>query len=134
VRAFYELLPRDLAVAVEFRERSWLAPASFDLLREFGLAYVVVDEPLLPTRLEVTAPFSYVRWHGHGTSIWYDYTYSNEELGAWAPRVRELADATKVVYGFFNNHFRGDAAVNAQSLAEQLSLPRPAWKPQRTLD
>src|SRR5258708_7626035 len=91
VRRFYASIPSDLPVAVEFREPSWLAPASIDLLREFGFAYVVVDEPKLPIQLDVTAPFAYVRWHGHGTSIWYDYTYSADELAAWVPRIHDLA-------------------------------------------
>ncbi|MCI4365831.1 MAG: DUF72 domain-containing protein [Thermoplasmata archaeon] len=125
VRAFYATLPRDLPVAVEFRERSWVTPASFDLLREFGLAYVVVDEPPLPIQLEVTAPFAYVRWHGHGAPLWYDYTYSPTELEAWVPRVRALAERVSVVYGFFNNHFRGDAATNGRTLSEMLGLPLP---------
>jgi uncharacterized protein YecE (DUF72 family) len=123
VRAFYATLPRDLPVAVEFRERSWLTSASFDLLREFGLAYVVVDEPHLPVQFEVTAPFAYVRWHGHGAPLWYDYTYSAAELAAWVPRLRSLIEQVGTVYGFFNNHFRGDAAANARSLAELLGLP-----------
>jgi uncharacterized protein YecE (DUF72 family) len=127
VRGFYEKLPPELPVAVEFRDRSWLAPASFDLLKEFKLAHVVVDEPLLPVRLEVSAPFAYVRWHGHGRKVWYDYTYSAEELRAWVPRVRELAEKAGAVYGFFNNHFRGDAAANCQSLDELLGLPPPPW-------
>jgi uncharacterized protein YecE (DUF72 family) len=127
VRSFYESLPPDLPVAVEFREPSWLEPASFDLLREFRLAYTIVDEPMLPIRLETTAPFAYVRWHGHGTEIWYDYTYSAEELAAWVPRVREVAEKVPEVYGFFNNHFRGDAALNAEQLREGLGLSPPAW-------
>jgi uncharacterized protein YecE (DUF72 family) len=125
VRAFYATLPKDLPVAVEFRERSWLAPESFALLREFGLAYVVVDGPHLPAQLEVTAPFAYLRWHGHGSPLWYDYTYSAAELEAWVPRVRTLAEHVAVIYGFFNNHFRGDAAVNGRSLSESLGLPLP---------
>jgi uncharacterized protein YecE (DUF72 family) len=128
VRAFYELLPPDLPVAVEFRESSWLAPESFELLKEFRLAYVIVDEPQLPVQLEVTAPFAYIRWHGRGTTIWYDYTYSPEEIAAWAPRVRAVAEKAETVYGFFNNHFRGDAAVNCQSLTEALGLPPPPWR------
>jgi len=124
-RAFYATLPSDLPVAVEFRERSWLAPASYALLREHGLANVVVDGPHLPIATEVTAPFAYVRWHGHGRPVWYDYTYSAEELGAWVPRLRELAASTAAVYGFFNNHFRGDAAANCRSLSELLGLPPP---------
>ena len=130
VRAFYASLPPELPVAVEFRERSWLAPASYALLREFGLANVVVDGPHLPVALEVTAPFAYVRWHGHGTSVWYDYTYSAAELAAWVPRLRELEGRTEAVYGFFNNHFRGDAAVNCRSLSEELGLAPPpsSWR------
>ena len=127
VRAFYERLPPDLPVAVEFREKSWLSEESFALLREFRLAYVVVDEPLLPIRLERTGPFVYVRWHGHGDPLWYDYTYHRDELEAWAPRVRSLAEGNEPVYGFFNNHFRGDAAANARTISELLELPPPPW-------
>jgi uncharacterized protein YecE (DUF72 family) len=125
VRAFYETLPKDLPVAVEFRERSWMTPASYDLLREFQLAYVIVDEPLLPTHLETTAPFAYVRWHGHGHPVWYDYTYSEQELLPWVAKLEDLAAQVPTVYGFFNNHFRGDAVVNGQWLAQQMGLPPP---------
>ncbi len=127
VRSFYESLPPDLPVAVEFREPSWLSPPSFELLREFRLAYVIVDEPHLPVRLERTAPFVYVRWHGHGASIWYDYLYSKPEIEAWVPRIRALAQAPEPVYGFFNNHFRGDAVANARTISERLELPPPPW-------
>ena len=112
-------------MAVEFRERSWLVPESYALLREFGLAHVVVDGPLLPAQLEVTAPFAYVRWHGHGSPLWYDYTYCPAELEAWVPKIRTIAEQVAVIYGFFNNHFRGDAAVNGRSLSELLGLPLP---------
>jgi uncharacterized protein YecE (DUF72 family) len=124
-RDFYASLPKDLPVAVEFRERSWLAPASYGLLREFGLANVVVDGPHLPVALEVTAPFAYVRWHGHGSRVWYDYTYSESELAAWVPRIGTLLERAPAVYGFFNNHFRGDAVVNCRSLAASLGLSPP---------
>jgi uncharacterized protein YecE (DUF72 family) len=127
VRRFYESLPSGLSVAVEPREPSWLLPESKALLQEFGFAFVVVDEPLLPIDLTVTAPFSYVRWHGHGKEIWYDYTYSAEELRAWLPRLAQLRERTEAVYGFFNNHFRGDAAVNARTLSELLELPPLPW-------
>ncbi len=128
VRRFYETLPRDLPVAVEFRERSWLVRESYELLREFGLAHVIVDGPHLPIAFEVTAPFAYVRWHGHGSPLWYDYLYSPPELLAWVPRVRTLTEQVPTVYGFFNNHFRGDAAANCASLTELLGLSPPSWR------
>lgn len=132
VRAFYESLPPQLPVAVEFREASWLAPESLALLREFRFAYTVVDEPLLPARLDVTAPFSYVRFHGHGQPVWYDYLYRPDELEPWVSRLQALADSTDSVYVFFNNHFRGDAVANGRTLSEKLGLPPPAWR--RRLD
>jgi uncharacterized protein YecE (DUF72 family) len=127
VRSFYESVPAGLPVAVEFREPSWLSEGSIDLLKEFRFAHVVVDEPLLPIRLEVTAPFSYIRWHGHGPNLWYDYRYSDSQLAEWVPRVRALAERSEAVYGFFNNHFRGDAAANGRTLSEMLSLPPAPW-------
>lgn len=127
VRAFYESIPPGLPVAVEFREPSWLEPVSFDLLKEFRFAYVIVDEPLLPIRLVRTGPFAYVRWHGHGSAIWYDYTYTTEELERWLPRVRAIAEDDGPVLGFFNNHFRGDAVANARTISELLELPKPPW-------
>jgi uncharacterized protein YecE (DUF72 family) len=126
VRRFYESLPRDLPVAVEFREPSWLVPEAYALLREFGLAHVIVDGPHLPVALETTASFAYIRWHGHGSPLWYDYTYSRDELVAWVPRVRSLSEKVATIYGFFNNHFRGDAAVNCRTLSEELGLPAPS--------
>ena len=125
VRRFYASLPRDLPVAVEFRERSWLVPESYALLRDFGLANVIVDGPHLPVALDVTAPFAYVRWHGHGSPIWYDYAYSAAELAAWVPRLHTVGASAPAVYGFFNNHFRGDAAANCRSLSELLGLLPP---------
>jgi uncharacterized protein YecE (DUF72 family) len=131
VRRFYEGLPPDLPVAVEFREPSWTTEESIALLQEFRLAYTVVDEPALPVEIHVTGPFSYVRWHGHGRPLWYDYRYSPTELGPWVPRVRELAAGDRPVYGFFNNHFRGDAAANCREFTDLLGLSRPGWMPPR---
>ena len=128
VRGFYEALPAGLPVAVEFREPSWLVPESLALLREFRYAYTIVDEPHLPARLDVTAPFSYVRFHGHGHPVWYDYLYRPEELDPWVPRLRALAESTDAVYVFFNNHFRGDAVTNGRTLSEKLGLSPPAWR------
>ncbi|MGI0156763.1 MAG: DUF72 domain-containing protein, partial [Thermoplasmata archaeon] len=127
VRGFYEQLPPDVSVAVEFREPSWLSPESMALLREFRLAHVVVDEPHLPVRLERTSPLAYLRFHGHGEPVWYNYRYSSTELTSWVPRIRALAEGDGELYIFFNNHFRGDAAMNARQLVELLDLPEASW-------
>ncbi len=127
VRGFYRRMVGDVPVAVEFREESWLAEASFHLLEEFGFPPVVVDEPKLPVVLRGTPSLAYVRWHGHGSPLWYDYPYRSEELSAWVPRVRELEQRSSLVLGFFNNHFRADAPRNALELSERLGLSPPPW-------
>ncbi len=129
VRDFYERLPEDVPVAVEFREPGWRDPASWDLLREFGFASTIVDEPLLPVDLTRTAPWVYVRWHGHGQPVWYDYRYSRAELQAWVPRIRGVVEGGTKALGFFNNHFRGDAPRNAREFQDLLGLLPPPWTP-----
>jgi len=119
---FLAALPKGVRVAVEFRDRSWLEREVFDLLRRYEVAYVIVDEPLLPPLVEVTAGFAYIRWHGRGERPWYYYHYSLEELRPWAERVRELADQVELLLGYFNNHFRGFAPHNALQMLVLLGL------------
>jgi uncharacterized protein YecE (DUF72 family) len=126
-RRFYEQLPRSPPVVIEFREPSWLQESSYDLLKEWDLTPAIVDEPHLSVPLFEGFPLVYIRWHGHGSPVWYDYRYSDEELRQWVPRVKRLERSGRPVLGFFNNHFRGDAARNALTLSEFLELPPPAW-------
>ena len=122
--AFLQTLPGEWEFVVEFRHLSWMQDATFDLLRRYQVAYCIVDEPLLPSRVEVTAPFSYIRWHGHGKKLWYYYLYNQEELEVWVPKVQEIVKQTpKDVYGYFNNHWHGFAARNCVELMELLGMP-----------
>ncbi|MFX1301186.1 MAG: DUF72 domain-containing protein [Promethearchaeota archaeon] len=124
LETFLQTLPGEWEFVVEFRHLSWMQDETFDLLRRYQVAYCIVDEPLLPSRVEVTAPFSYIRWHGHGKKLWYYYLYNQEELEAWVPRVQEIAKQTpKDVYGYFNNHWHGFAARNCVEMMELLGVP-----------
>jgi uncharacterized protein YecE (DUF72 family) len=97
---------------------------TFSLLRRHQVAYCIVDEPLLPPRIEVTAPFAYIRWHGHGKKLWYYYLYNQEELESWVPKIRETETKTpKNIYGYFNNHWHGFAARNSVEMMELLGMP-----------
>jgi uncharacterized protein YecE (DUF72 family) len=92
------------------------------VLRRYGVAYTVVDEPLLPPEVHLTADFSYFRWHGHGSPVWFDYRYSSTQLEEWAPKIRETAGKVKKFYGYFNNHYHGYAPENCLELLERLGL------------
>lgn len=110
-RLFKEL-PDGYEFAIEFRDPSWLVEEAFKLLEAYGVAYVIVDEPLLPPIVRVTSRLAYVRWHGKGSRPWYNYHYSLDELKPWAPRLEEALSKAEVVYGYFNNHFHGYAVSN----------------------
>lgn len=121
-RDFLDSLPKGFKYAVEFRDPSWLVEESFRELRDRGIAYVIVDEPLLPPTVEVTSDFAYVRWHGRGERPWYYYHYSLEELKVWAEKLRSVMSETQMLLGYFNNHFRGFAPHNALQMLALLGL------------
>src|SRR5208283_3013454 len=86
------------------------------------VARTIVDEPLLPPETSLTADFAFIRWHGHGKRLWYNYRYSEKELEAWVPKVKEVASKVKKVYGYANNHPFGHAVETALKEMELLGL------------
>jgi len=72
----------------------------------------------------VTSKIAYVRLHGRNYEKWfahteswerYNYLYSREELEPWVDRIQTMAQS-KETYVITNNHFRGQAVVNAADL------------------
>lgn len=121
-----------LPSVVEFRNHEWYNNRVFDALRERGVALAAVDLPDLPglppaTDL-VTAPLSYVRFHGRNAGNWwgsdaaarYDYHYNTEELRAWVLRLKAMEPRARRILVYFNNHWRGQAPDNAATLKSLL--------------
>jgi uncharacterized protein YecE (DUF72 family) len=125
LKGFLGRAPEDVRFAVEFRHPSWLREEVWSLLRSRNVANVIVDEPLLPPDTVVTADFSFVRWHGHGTRPWYNYRYNEKELEGWVPKVKEVASRVKKTFGYFNNHFNGFAVENSLRMMEMLGVSNP---------
>lgn len=122
LEAFFKMLDPMFRYAVEFRNTSWLRDETWKMLKEYQVAYTIVDEPLLPPEVHLTSDFAYFRWHGKGENIWFDYRYSSDELNVWIPKVLETANNVKNVYGYFNNHYHGYAPENCLQLIEKLGL------------
>lgn len=126
-----ELQP--LPVVVEFRNREWQTPGTHQLLLDLGAGWCNVDMPsyeqLMHASSDVTAAAGYVRFHGRNAAQWwtgdnttrYDYDYSPEELEPWIDRIAEIDERIETTYAFFNNHARGNAARNAQTLVDMLA-------------
>ena len=122
LEGFLAILPKEFRFAVEFRDASWLRKETYSLLESYNVAYTIVDEPLLPPEVHVTADIAYFRWHGRGERLWYNYRYEEDELKPWIPKIKEAAEQTKAVYGYFNNHFHGYAVENCLQILEMLGV------------
>ena len=118
-----------LPVVIELRNRDWISEETFAFLRENNLGFCCVDQPrlkgLIPPVAEATSSIGYVRFHGRNAKKWwqhkeawerYDYTYSDEELEEWAPKISKLEQATDTTFVFANNHWQGQAVQTARQL------------------
>jgi uncharacterized protein YecE (DUF72 family) len=124
---------------VELRSPRWFAEddreRTLGLLRELGLALVVVDAPPvsgLPTVLEATRDdLAVVRFHGRADATWnarnvsaaerFRYLYSQRELEEWAPNVGRLAQSASRVHLLMNNCYQDYGVRNAAELAAILA-------------
>lgn len=122
---FFRILPAEFRFAIEFRDLSWLRKETWLLLEKYRIAYTIVDEPLLPPEVKVTADIAYIRWHGKGEHPWYNYCYEKRELEPWIPKVKEAAKKSGKIYGYFNNHFHGYAVKNCLETIEMLDILTP---------
>lgn len=118
-------------LVVEFRHKSWMDEAVFQYLRAKSLTYCAVIEPLLPPRMDVTNPsFAYIRFHGYGNKIWFDYDFHEEEIRRWAQSIKEIIPKVEKIGIYFNNHFSGYAVKNSLMLMKELSV-QPRNSPSR---
>src|SRR5438270_10182654 len=119
-------------LALEVRHASFQNEEFLQFLNEHKVAWVNVDQPLFHESVKpadtVTGSVGYVRLHGRNYEKWfaheeswerYNYLYSKEELAPWIDRIQRIAQK-KETYVITNNHFRGQAIVNAADLKEAL--------------
>ena len=104
--------------AFEARHPSFFCDEFYDLLRAHGCAQVLADTSgKFPYAEELTADFVYVRLHG-STQL-YVSGYSDEELDAWATKIRRWR-RTRDVYVYFDNDAKVHAPFDARRLADRL--------------
>jgi uncharacterized protein YecE (DUF72 family) len=134
---------KDYPRVLEIRHSSWNTPQIYEWLEEAGVGICNIDQPLFTRSIKpaalTTSQIGYVRLHGRNYQDWfrekaprddrYNYLYSLDELEPWITRIKEVAEKTRESYVITNNHFRGQAVVNAleikSTLAEKL-VPAPA--------
>jgi uncharacterized protein YecE (DUF72 family) len=121
-------------LALEVRHSTFQNEEFLQFLNDHNVAWVNVDQPLFHDSVKpsdaMTGPLAYARLHGRNYEKWfahgetwerYNYLYSKEELAPWVDRIQTMA-AAKETYVVTNNHFRGQAIVNAVELEESLGM------------
>ena len=117
---FLQALPAQHKYAFEFRDETWLVPEVYELLRRYKAAFCIHDFADMKIPHEITAKFTYIRFHGP-TSAKYFGSYSTAELRAWAERIEEWMRRLSSIYVYFNNDPGGEAVKNATELKRLVS-------------
>jgi uncharacterized protein YecE (DUF72 family) len=130
-------------LVLEIRHDSWNDLEILGRLAEKGVGFCNIDQPRLGKSLggtsHVTAAVGYVRLHGRNYKEWfqvdnrnnrYNYLYKPKELEGWKERIKHISQETEKTFVVANNHFKGQAAVNALELknmlsAEKVKAPKP---------
>ncbi len=120
--------------ALEVRHATFQNEEFVAFLEEHGVSWVNVDQPLFDNSVKPAAtasgPVGYVRLHGRNYEKWfaheeswerYNYLYSKDELQPWAERIQSMA-VNRDTYVITNNHFRGQAVLNAGELQDALGM------------
>jgi uncharacterized protein YecE (DUF72 family) len=138
---------KEYPLVLEVRHSSWNVPQIYEWLEETGVGICNVDQPLFKQSIKPadlsTSQIGYVRLHGRNYQDWfrekaprddrYNYLYTVDELEPWISRIKEIAARTKEAYVITNNHFRGQAVVNALEIKatlaeEQVPAPAPLFE------
>lgn len=129
-------------LVLEVRHASWNTPAMYEWLQERGVGICNIDQPVFSKSIKpaalTTSPVGYVRLHGRNYQNWfrekagrderYDYLYTLDELDSWLKRIKDVAKQTRESYVITNNHFRGQAVVNAleiEAAVQEKPVPAP---------
>jgi uncharacterized protein YecE (DUF72 family) len=123
---------RQYPTALEVRHSTFQNPEFYEFLDGHEVSWVNVDQPLYDNSVKpadtATGPVAYARLHGRNYEKWfshqeswerYNYLYSKKELAPWVSRIESMA-RNKDTYVVTNNHFRGQAILNAGELKEAI--------------
>lgn len=130
-------------LVLEVRHASWDEPEVYRQLAERHVAFCNIDQPLfsksIEPKAEVTSTVGYVRLHGRNAHDWfradagrderYDYLYTIDELETWVEKIERVRQAADDTYIITNNHYRGQAVVNALEIQHRLGKTPEAELP-----
>lgn len=123
IRDFFDVLKEQhnhYRFAIEVRHKSWISDHFFQLLEQYGIAFVMAfSGNRFPYHEAVTADHVYLRFHG--PEKLYASDYDESDLRQYAEKIIHWINADHEIWVFFNNDFGGFAIQNALHLSALLS-------------
>jgi len=120
-----DALPKDMPIAVEIRNKSWLVPKFYTELRTRNIVLCQVDHPWMPRITERTGKFAYIRFLGDQKTLTEDFSYARfpheDRLAWWSDVIKSYEGDASDIYAYFNNHFSGHAPTSAFRILELLA-------------
>jgi uncharacterized protein YecE (DUF72 family) len=116
VSSFLDLLPDGVRCAMELRHPSW--EDARDLLRERGVGWCTAESDEQPATVDSWDPFGYLRLR--------KMEYSEEDLAAWAARIRPAVDAGRDVFCYFKHEDKTAGPKLAERMAAAVEASDPA--------
>jgi uncharacterized protein YecE (DUF72 family) len=111
---FISALPTNYRYAFEFRDPSWFSPVIYDILRNRNIALCITNRKDEDSPAELTADFTYIRFHGGAPST--HGKYESATLSRWASTIDDWRSRLDAIYVYFNNDWEGFAIENATEL------------------
>jgi uncharacterized protein YecE (DUF72 family) len=129
---------KQLDICVEFRHNSWNNQHVLHLFKKHNITFVNIDQPAVSNSLcltnHISSNMTYIRFHGRNSEEWfneqggrdsrYNYLYKKNELNQWLPFIKN-ENVSEKKFIIFNNHFRGQAVINAFQMTHMLFQTKP---------
>jgi uncharacterized protein YecE (DUF72 family) len=107
IESFLAFLPGNVRCAMEFRHPSW--EEARPILRDQGVAWCTAETDASSGGEPSFEPFGYLRLRKE--------TYTDEEIAAWAERLRPALAEGHDVYTYFKHEDKGAGPIFAERLA-----------------
>lgn len=115
LETFLQALPAEKHPFIfEFRDPTWYRQDVYQLLRRYRVGLCLHDWGGERSPTEITADFTYIRFHG--ATGRYQGEYTDEMLAKWADLVDSWIPKLSDIYMYFNNDVGGHAIRNALTL------------------
>lgn len=106
--------PARWKIAVEFRNREWLCPKTYNLLNRRRAAICLHDMPPADVSEPNDASFVYLRRHGPTGN--YQDSYSEQDIREDARHIRRWLEENRMVFIYYNNDAEANAVRDAGRL------------------